>query len=113
MSNRMTRRLSSRSLVLIGLVLIAVLLSSYGFRAQQNRKPTVILISLDGFRWDYFDKAPAPALMALAARGVKAKWMIPAFPSETFPNHYTIVTGDYPDVHGIVKNNFFDPTFKE
>ena len=113
MPNR-TTNLSRRSIVLIMLALIALLLPSYGFRAQQEHwKPTVILISLDGFRWDYFDKALAPALTALAARGVKAKWMIPSFPSETFPNHFTIVTGDYPDVHGIVKNSFYDPTFKE
>jgi len=114
MPNRIAGNASRRSVLLIALFLVAVLLPSYGFRGQeQHRKPTVILISLDGFRWDYFDKAPAPALNALAARGVKAKWMVPSFPSETFPNHYTIVTGDYPDVHGIVKNNFYDTTFKE
>jgi predicted AlkP superfamily pyrophosphatase or phosphodiesterase len=70
---------------------------------------TVILISLDGFRWDYFDKAPTPHLHALIARGVKADNLIPSFPSKTFPNHYTVVTGLYPGHHGILANNIRDP----
>lgn len=71
-------------------------------------KPTVILISLDGFRYDYLDKYTPPMLNALAKKGVRAKWMIPSFPTKTFPNHYTIVTGLYPQNHGIVENNVYD-----
>jgi predicted AlkP superfamily pyrophosphatase or phosphodiesterase len=71
-------------------------------------KPTVILISLDGFRYDYLDKYNPPTLTALAKDGVRAKWMIPSFPTKTFPNHYTIVTGLYPSHHGIVENNVYD-----
>jgi len=71
----------------------------------------VILISLDGFRWDYPDKFPAPNLQQLAKNGVRAKAMIPAFPTKTFPNHYTIVTGLYPAHHGIVANTMYDPEF--
>src|SRR5258708_6682664 len=83
-------------------------------RAQEIRpKPIVLLISLDGFRWDYLDRYPAPNLSALAAQGVRAKGLIPAFPSDTFPNHYTIVTGVYPETHGIIANGFYDPAFKE
>jgi predicted AlkP superfamily pyrophosphatase or phosphodiesterase len=69
----------------------------------------VLLISLDGFRWDYVDRAPAVRLRELAARGVRADRMIPAFPSQTFPNHYTIVTGLTPEEHGIVANVMRDP----
>jgi predicted AlkP superfamily pyrophosphatase or phosphodiesterase len=72
-------------------------------------KPTVILISFDGFRWDYPTKAATPNLRRLMARGVHAQNLIPSFPSKTFPNHYTIVTGLYPGHHGIVANNIFDP----
>jgi predicted AlkP superfamily pyrophosphatase or phosphodiesterase len=72
-------------------------------------RPTVILISFDGFRWDYRSKAPTPNLDRLAARGVHARNLVPSFPSKTFPNHYTIVTGLYPGHHGIVANNIFDP----
>ncbi len=68
------------------------------------RVPTVVLISLDGFRWDYLQRAPAVRLRELAARGVRAERLIPSFPSKTFPNHYTLVTGLYPENHGISAN---------
>lgn len=70
-------------------------------------RPTVILISIDGYRWDYPDKYPSPNLNALIRGGVRAE-MIPAFPTKTFPNHYTLVTGLYPGNHGIVANNMWD-----
>ncbi len=82
-------------------------------RPIKDLKPTVILISVDGFRADYLDKYPAPTLSLLAKQGVRAKWMTPAFPSLTFPNHYTITTGLYPDNHGIVGNNIYAPEFKQ
>jgi predicted AlkP superfamily pyrophosphatase or phosphodiesterase len=71
--------------------------------------PILVLVSLDGFRWDYMDRFPTPNLKALAARGVRAKALIPSFPVLTFPNHYTIVTGLYPAHHDIVANNMVDP----
>lgn len=71
-------------------------------------KPTVILVSFDGWRWDYADKYPAPNVRSLMARGVSAA-LIPSFPSKTFPNHYTIVTGLYPGHHGVVANAVKDP----
>ena len=70
---------------------------------------SLILISIDGFRWDYLQKDPAPVLRQLAAEGVHATRMTPSFPSLTFPNHYTLVTGLRPEHHGIVANTFFDP----
>lgn len=76
-------------------------------------RPTVILISLDGFRADYWGKYPAPTLSLLAKRGVRAQWMIPSFPSLTFPNHYAIATGLYPDHNGIVANTIYAPEFNE
>lgn len=72
--------------------------------------PTVILVSLDGFRWDYLDRPVAPTLQAIARRGVRADGLIPVFPSKTFPNHYSMVTGLYPEHHGLVANNMYDPT---
>ena len=71
-------------------------------------KQSVVLISLDGFRWDYLDRPGAVHLRALAAAGVRAERMVPAFPSKTFPNHYSIVTGLYPEHHGIVANSMQD-----
>lgn len=69
----------------------------------------LILVSLDGWRWDYGAKTSAPNVWALAARGVRANGLIPSFPSKTFPNHYTLVTGLYPGHHGIVANSIRDP----
>jgi predicted AlkP superfamily pyrophosphatase or phosphodiesterase len=73
--------------------------------------PTVVLISLDGFRHDYIDRYPVPTLRRLAREGVRARAMIPAFPTLTFPNHYTLVTGLRPARHGIIANNMYDPVF--
>jgi len=71
--------------------------------------PYVLLVSLDGFRYDYTDLYGAPNLKRFGDQGVHAKGMIPAYPSSTFPNHYSIITGLYPEHHGIVNNVFFDP----
>ena len=74
---------------------------------DSSRNP-VILFSLDGFRYDYLEKYPAPHLNALARDGVRAEQMYPSYPSKTFPNHISIVTGMYPANHGLVHNNFYD-----
>lgn len=79
----------------------------------RNLKPTVILISLDGFRYDYLEKYRAPNLDRLWRAGVRAKWLTPAFPSLTFPSHYSIATGLYAEHHGIVGNRMYDPVFGE
>ena len=82
--------------------------------AAQVSKPYVILVSLDGFRYDYAKKYGAEHLLALAAQGASApEGMLPSYPSITFPNHYTIVTGLYPEHHGIVGNDFYDPARKQ
>ena len=80
-------------------------------RGAEARGP-VLLLSLDGFRWDYLEKHPerTPNLRALRRDGVSAQGLIPVFPTNTFPNHYTLVTGRYPARHGMVNNEFFDPT---
>jgi predicted AlkP superfamily pyrophosphatase or phosphodiesterase len=78
--------------------------------AVQQRKHYVVLVSLDGFRYDYPRKYGAPHLLQLAAHGASApEGMLPAYPSLTFPNHISIVTGLYPEHHGIVGNSFWDP----
>jgi len=70
----------------------------------------LILISIDGFRADYLDRGLTPTLKMLADDGVHAKAMRPSFPTLTFPNHYTLVTGLYPDHHGMVSNTMWDPS---
>lgn len=103
--------------------LVAGLLASLGTMAQdtaqhvvagrrnsaaQEKKPYVIMISIDGCRYDYIDKYGAVNLQRLSAKGVRAASMQPSFPSLTFPNHYTLVTGLYPSHHGLVDNSFYD-----
>jgi len=74
---------------------------------------TTILISLDGFRADFLQRGLTPAMNAFVASGVSPQYMLPSFPSVTFPNHYTLVTGLFPESHGIVGNQFWDPAFQE
>src|SRR5689334_23227895 len=68
----------------------------------------LILVSLDGYRADYLDRGYSPVLASIAADGVHAAGMRPVFPSITYPNHYTLVTGLYPDQHGVVNNTMRD-----
>ena len=75
----------------------------------EARAPVTILISIDGFRPDYLDRGKTPNLNALAAAGISAS-MRPSYPSKTFPNHWTLVTGLRPDRTGIVANKFLDAT---
>jgi len=77
-----------------------------------QRSQLLILVSIDGFRWDYLQKYAAPELRRLAGDGVHARRMNPSFPSLTFPNHYTLVTGLRPEHHGVVANTFYDPDLK-
>lgn len=76
---------------------------------EQQKKPYVILISSDAFRYDFADEYKAQHLLAFADSGVRAASMIPSYPSLTFPNHYALVTGLYPSHSGLVHNNFYDP----
>ena len=71
------------------------------------KKPYVILISLDGFRWDYVKRFSPPNLSKFIENGTKAVSLIPSFPTKTFPNHYTIATGMYPENHGLLGNSFY------
>ena len=71
----------------------------------------LVLISIDGFRWDYLDRAEveAPTLRRLVTEGVRAERLVPVYPTKTFPNHYSLVTGLHPEAHGIVNNTMYDP----
>src|SRR5579871_3722751 len=75
---------------------------------EQQTKPYIILISADGFRYDLAEKYNAVNLLRLRSEGVNAAYMQPSYPSLTFPNHYSIITGLYPSHHGIVDNTFYD-----
>ena len=88
--------------------LFFVLLTMVVAASSMAKGHTTVVISLDGFRWDYPQWYDTPTLDFMAANGMESG-LIPSFPSKTFPNHYTIATGLYPDHHGIVANTFLDP----
>jgi len=96
-----------RITIILALVIVHFI-NPASLRAQCNENQVTVILSLDGFRWDYPDKTSTPTLNRIAAEGVKAKSLIPSFPSKTFPNHYSIATGLVPDNHGLVNNSFFD-----
>lgn len=76
-------------------------------------RQTTILVSLDGFRADFLSRGLTPTLKSFVSQGVSPPYLLPSFPSVTFPNHYTLVTGLFPESHGIVGNSFWDPKFEE
>lgn len=78
-----------------------------------SQAPYTILISFDGFRHDYMSRGITPNLQKVADNGVKALSLMPVYPSKTFPNHTSIITGMYPENHGIISNTFYDPYFDE
>ncbi len=90
---------------------LLVLITGIDLRADNNTnaKPIVILISIDGCRWDYVSKFAPPVLSTFAAHGVRAESMLSCFPTKTFPNHYSIATGLRPENHGMISNDMYDP----
>ena len=80
---------------------------------KNNIKPLTILLSIDGFKPEYLKRNISPNLNMLAKNGALASHLISTFPSVTFPNHYSMVTGLYPDQHGIVNNTMVDPLIPE
>src|SRR3982750_753450 len=96
-------------IVLVLAVVTALLSAECAAASESDRNATVILASLDGFRYDYASLYGAQRLKEIAARGTVADGLIPVFPSMTFSSHYSIVTGMYPEHHGVVDNTFYDP----
>lgn len=98
-----------RSLLLFLPLLLLTACAPQPTRVAQHGYSPLILISIDGYRHDYIKRGLSPNLAELAADGVRATAMRPAYPTLTFPNHYAIVTGLYPDHSGIVDNDFYSP----
>jgi predicted AlkP superfamily pyrophosphatase or phosphodiesterase len=105
--------------VLAGCIGAAALMYTRIMGARADPQPTppapgkpyrpLILISSDGFRWDYMPRIPVPNIQYLVDHGVRPTSMRASFPTKTFPNHYSIVTGLYPAHHGIIDNTIYDP----
>lgn len=90
------------------LLLAVTIISCAQEKEQEPEKNFLLLISFDGFKYDYFERANTPNLDKFIAGGAKADGLIPVFPTKTFPNHYSIVTGLYPENSGIVSNTMYD-----
>ena len=100
----------------LGIAFLPLLVSPIGSSCNYDASdalPVVVMVSIDGFRADYLDPINTPNLYALAQDGVKAEYLETVFPSKTFPTHYTIVTGLYPEHHGIVGNSMYDPDLQQ
>ena len=89
--------------------LLAISLGSCSHQLSNSNDKYVVMLSMDGFRWDYPERVETPNLDKIAKTGVRAKSLKPSFPTKTFPNHYSMATGLYPDHHGLVHNTFPDP----
>lgn len=99
-----------RSLRLTVVSVVLVVSTPICIGAEKMAKDqVVVLVGLDGFRWDYQEKFKPATLSRLAAGGVRAEKMVPSFPTLTFPNFYTLVTGLRPEWHGVIGNSMFDP----
>jgi predicted AlkP superfamily pyrophosphatase or phosphodiesterase len=110
-SSTLTKSSNTHLLVILLLLGLAPPVSGELSASVSNSHSTLILLSMDGFRWDYVDLTETPHLDRIAERGVRAKSLIPVFPAQTFPNHYSIVTGLYPQNHGLASNTMYDPFF--
>ncbi|XP_029903094.1 ectonucleotide pyrophosphatase/phosphodiesterase family member 5 [Myripristis murdjan] len=85
-------------------------LNQHGHRGRDVRDhPKLLLVSFDGFRWDYVDRVPTPNFHALMDEGVRVEKVENTYITKTFPNHYSLVTGLYAETHGIVANEMYDP----
>jgi predicted AlkP superfamily pyrophosphatase or phosphodiesterase len=89
--------------------LAALLIFASCSQSRQPEENYLVVLSMDGFRWDYTDRTETPNFDRIEKQGVRAEAIIPSFPSTTFANHYTMATGLYPDHHGILVNRFYAP----
>jgi predicted AlkP superfamily pyrophosphatase or phosphodiesterase len=74
-----------------------------------SHHPVLLVVSFDGFRFDYLEKVDLPAFEAIRSEGVSVPYMKPQFPTKTFVNHQSIATGLFPDFHGITDTTLYDP----
>ncbi len=95
------KRLIAGIFIILALFVVILFLS--------KKEEYVVLVSMDAFRWDYDQLYETPNIDRFSEKGVKAKSLISSFPTKTFPNHYSIATGLYPDHHGLISNTFYDP----
>lgn len=102
-----------KNLIFTLIILVAAIGCSNPSLTNEPKGEKVLLISFDGFRYDYLNKTETPNFDMFVEGGVISEGLIPIFPSKTFPNHYAIATGLYPENNGFVGNNMYDPDLDE
>ncbi|EDM06769.1 ectonucleotide pyrophosphatase/phosphodiesterase 7, partial [Rattus norvegicus] len=100
------------SAVLLSVALVILPACVTGGPVQRQQRHKLLLVSFDGFRWNYDQDVETPNLDSMAQEGVKARYMTPAFVTMTSPCHFTLVTGKYIENHGVVHNMFYNTTNK-
>lgn len=89
-------------------------LNQHGSKSHTERdRPKLLLLSFDGFRWDYVYRVPMPNFRSIIDDGVMVEHVENAYITKTFPNHYSLVTGLYAETHGIVANEMYDPALNQ
>ena len=112
MKNAFDRVLFVTLLFFIGSIISVTTHSTHSTNST-NSLPLLLIISLDGFRWDYPDIYNLPHFNSILKRGVRVKHIDNSFATVTFPSHFTIATGLYEETHGIVANHIYDPILNE
>ena len=87
---------------------IATLFTFLNLCSALSRHPLLLVVSFDGFRYDFFSKCPTPGLNAFKSAGTRASYTRNVFPTKTFPNHHSIATGLFPESHGVLGNQVYD-----
>jgi predicted AlkP superfamily pyrophosphatase or phosphodiesterase len=108
-AQRLRARVAAAALAVASALTLGACAAHNAAVESPDEQPVVILVSIDGWRWDYTDRFQPPTIGRLAASGVTADGLIPVFPSKTFPNHFSMVTGLHAAAHGITSNNIVDP----
>lgn len=102
-----------RLLLFIILLLFIRSIHSMAMPSKNSTLPLLLLISLDGFRWDYPDIYNLPHFNSILKRGVRVQHIDNSFATVTFPSHFTIATGLFEETHGIVANHIYDPILND
>jgi ectonucleotide pyrophosphatase/phosphodiesterase family protein 5 len=88
-----------------------IVLAYCNYVGSLSDHPIILVVSYDGFRYNYFDKNATPNMNKVRTSGSYAEYMKNVFITKTFPNHHSIATGVYPEVHGILANDVYDPDY--
>lgn len=106
-------RMRSQNLLFFRIIISFIIMIALVSFLRKRPRRSVLIVSLDGFRREYLSRGLTPTLKTMSDHGILAGYLMPVFPSVTFPNHYSIATGLYPGTHGIVSNAFFDSGLNE